>query len=216
MSFNYVREPGNGFTHLFGAILSFIGLLALVIKTSIVMPTPLSIASVIIFGISMILLYTASTVYHLVISSDKVIAWLRKIDHSMIFVLIAGSYAPFCMISLKGNGGYALFAIVSIAAIAGVCFKLIWFKCPRWISTIIYIAMGWVSVALIVPLYHALSFSGLMLLVGGGLFYTIGAVIYATKPNLLEFKHFGFHEIFHIFIILGSLCHFLCVFFYVL
>ena len=98
MSFNYVREPGNGFTHLFGAILSFVGLLALVIKTAIVMPSPLAITSVIIFGISMILLYTASTVYHLVISSDKVIAWLRKIDHSMIFVLIAGSYAPFCMV----------------------------------------------------------------------------------------------------------------------
>lgn len=213
---NHVREAGNGFTHLFGAILSFVGLLALVIKTSILMPNLLSIASVIIFGTSMILLYTASTVYHLVISSDTVISWLRKLDHSMIFLLIAGSYAPFCLISLRGKTGYILFTIVTIAAIAGICFKLFWFKCPRWISTIIYVAMGWVSVFLIVPLYHALSLNGLLYLILGGLLYTIGALIYAAKPKFLEFKHFGFHEIFHIFIILGSLAHFICVFFYVL
>ncbi|WP_300280378.1 PAQR family membrane homeostasis protein TrhA [Peptacetobacter sp.] len=213
---NHVREAGNGFTHLLGAILSFIGLLALVIKASINTPNPLAITSVIIFGTSMILLYTASTVYHLIISSDTVISWLRKIDHSMIFLLIAGSYAPFCLISLKGKQGYILFSIVSIAAIAGICFKLFWFKCPRWISTIIYIAMGWVSVVLIVPLYHALSLSGLLYLILGGLFYTIGAIIYASKPKFLEFKNFGFHEIFHIFIMLGSLSHFICVFFYVL
>lgn len=212
----YLREPVNGFTHLAGAVLSFIGLLALVIKTSIYNPSALSLTAVIIFGISMILLYTASTVYHLVISSDKVISWLRKIDHSMIFILIAGSYTPFCLIALKGPTGWALFSVIMLAAIAGVCFKLFWFKCPRWISTIIYIAMGWVSVFLIVPLYRAISLEGVSWLVGGGLLYTVGAVIYAIKPKFLEFKHFAYHEIFHIFILLGTLAHFICVFKYVI
>ncbi|TQQ85055.1 hemolysin III family protein [Peptacetobacter hominis] len=212
----YIREAGNGFTHLFGAILSFVGLLALVIKTSIYDPDPLSITSVIIFGMSMIFLYTASTVYHMVISTDKVIAWLRKLDHSMIFILIAGSYAPFCFISLNTPSAWILFSVIALVAIAGVCFKLIWFRCPRWLSTLMYVAMGWLSVVLIVPLYKVLSASGLSLLVAGGIFYTIGAIIYAVKPSFLNFKYFGFHEIFHVFIILGSLCHFLCVYMYVI
>ncbi|WP_315169628.1 PAQR family membrane homeostasis protein TrhA [Metaclostridioides mangenotii] len=212
----YLREPINGFTHLAGAVLSFIGLLALVIKTSLDNPSALSLTAVIIFGISMILLYTASTVYHLVISSDKVISWLRRLDHSMIFILIAGSYTPFCLIALNGPTGWALFAVIMTAAIAGVCFKLIWFNCPRWISTVIYVAMGWVSVLLIVPLYKAISLEGVILLVGGGVFYTIGAVIYAVKPKFLKFRNFAYHEIFHIFILLGTLTHYICVFKYVI
>jgi len=212
----YLREPINGFTHLAGAVLSFIGLLALVIKTSLANPSALSLTAVIIFGISMILLYTASTVYHLVISSDRVISWLRRLDHSMIFILIAGSYTPFCLIALNGPTGWILFAVIMSAAIAGVCFKLIWFNCPRWISTAIYVAMGWVSVLLIVPLYKAISLEGVVLLVGGGVFYTIGAVIYAVKPKCLKFKNFAYHEIFHVFILLGTLTHYICVFKYVI
>ena len=216
MTVKHIREAGNGFTHLRGAILSFAALLALVIKTSIKDPSPLSLTAVIIFGISMILLYSASTVYHMVISTDKVIAWLRKLDHSMIFILIAGSYAPFCLIALNNPPAWIMFAIILAMAVMGVCFKLIWFDCPRWLSTVIYVVMGWMSVLLIVPLYRALSTEGLLFLVAGGLMYTIGALIYAFKPKFLEFKHFGFHEIFHVFIMLGSLCHFICVFAYVL
>ena len=216
MTVKHIREAGNGFTHLRGAILSFAALLALVIKTSIKDPSPLSLTAVIIFGISMILLYSASTVYHMVISTDKVIAWLRKLDHSMIFILIAGSYAPFCLIALNNPPAWIMFSIILAIAVIGVCFKLIWFDCPRWLSTVIYVVMGWMSVLLIVPLYRALSTEGLLFLVAGGLMYTIGALIYALKPKFLEFKHFGFHEIFHVFIMLGSLCHFICVFSYVL
>lgn len=213
---NYLREPINGFTHLAGALLSFIGLLALVIKTTLNTPTTVSLTAVIIFGLSMILLYATSATYHLTISSDKVISFLRRLDHAMIFVLIAGSYTPFCLIALNGPTGWILFGIIIATAIAGVSFKLIWFKCPRWISTIIYVAMGWISIFLISPLYKALSFNGVSLLVLGGTFYTIGAIIYATKPKFLNFKHLGFHEIFHIFIMLGSLTHFFCVFNYVI
>ncbi len=213
---NYLREPINGFTHLAGAVLSFIGLLALVIKTTLNSPSTLSLTAVIIFGLSMILLYAASATYHLVVSSDKVISFLRRLDHAMIFVLIAGSYTPFCLIALNGTTGWILFGIIFMAAVAGVCFKLIWFNCPRWISTIIYVAMGWISIFLIVPLYKALSLQGIALLIGGGIFYTIGALIYATKPEFLKSKYLGFHEIFHVFIMLGTLTHFFCVFKYVI
>lgn len=213
---NYLREPINGFTHLAGAVLSFIGLLALVIKTTLNQPSALALTAVIVFGVSLILLYSASATYHLVVSNDKVISYLRRLDHAMIFVLIAGSYTPFCLIALNGPTGWVLFGIIFTAAVAGVSFKLIWFNCPRWISTVIYVAMGWVSIFLIVPLYKSLSLQGVSLLVLGGIFYTIGALIYATKPSFLKFKSLGFHEIFHIFIMLGSLTHFLCVFKYVI
>ena len=213
---NYLREPINGFTHLAGAILSFVGLLALVIKTTLTNPTIINISAVIVFGISMILLYSASATYHLVVSSDKVISFLRKLDHSMIFVLIAGSYTPFCLIALEDFKGWILFTIIYAIAILGVLFKMLWFKCPRWVSTIIYIGMGWMAIFIIGPLCRVISSQGVFLLALGGIFYTIGGVIYGVKPKYLKFKHLGFHEIFHIFVLLGSLTHFLCVFNYVI
>ncbi|WP_042460356.1 PAQR family membrane homeostasis protein TrhA [Neobacillus dielmonensis] len=213
---SYIREPINGLTHLAGAILAFIGLLAMVIKTSVTTPSPLAITAVIIFGISMILLYSASATYHMVIAKEKVIAFLRRIDHSMIFVLIAGTYSPFCFISLNGKTGAILFSIIAAVAICGVVFKMVWFHCPRWISTALYIIMGWVVVFVFSPLAGRLAPAGLFLLVLGGIFYTIGAVIYGAKPKFLKFKNWGFHEIFHVFILLGSLAHFLSVYFFVI
>ncbi|MDN3017489.1 hemolysin III family protein [Paenibacillus sp. BSR1-1] len=213
---NYIREPINGLTHLAGALLSFVGLLAMVIKASMSSPSPMTITAVIIFGVSMILLYSASATYHMVIARDKVIAFLRRLDHSMIFVLIAGTYTPFCFISLNGKTGAILFSIISAVAISGVVFKMVWFNCPRWISTALYIAMGWMIVFVFSPLAGSLNPWGLFLLVLGGIFYTIGGIIYGAKPKFLEFKHLGFHEIFHIFILLGSLAHFLSVFLYVI
>lgn len=212
----YIREPINGFTHLGGAILSFVGLLALVIKTTLTSASAIDLTAVIIFGISMILLYAASATYHLVMAPDKVIAFLRKLDHSMIFILIAGSYTPFCLIALKEHKGWILFTVVATIAVCGVLFKMIWFNCPRWISTCIYIGMGWISVFMIKPLYSSIPFGGILLLLMGGIFYTIGAVIYGLKPSALKFKNLGFHEIFHIFILLGSICHFISVFEYVI
>ncbi|MBO9128774.1 hemolysin III family protein [Bacillus sp. 165] len=212
----YIREPINGLTHLAGAILSFIGLLAMVIKAAITTPTFLTIAAVIIFGISMILLYAASATYHMVIAKDKVLAFLRRLDHSMIFVLIAGSYTPFCLISLHGIIGWLLFSIVTFIAICGITFKMVWFNCPRWLSTALYIGMGWIIILAVSPLSAALNTIALSLLILGGILYTIGGVIYGMKPQFLEFKYMGFHEIFHIFILLGSLAHFLCVFLFVL
>ncbi|AVQ99788.1 hemolysin [Oceanobacillus iheyensis] len=212
----YMREPINGLTHLFGAILSFVGLLAMVIKASTTADSTLTIISVIIFGISMTLLYAASATYHLVVAKAHVIAFLRRLDHSMIFVLIAGTYTPLCLISLNGMTGWVLFTIISAIAVAGVSFKLIWFHAPRWLSTALYIAMGWIVVFFSSSLAPVLGTNGMALLIIGGLIYTVGAFIYWLKPKFMNFKHFGFHEIFHIFILLGSLFHFLCVYLYVL
>lgn len=134
----------------------------------------------------------------------------------MIYALIAGSYAPFCLIVLEGWLGNLLFFLVAAIGLSGIFFKMIWFHSPRWLSTILYIAMGWIIVFAIVPLSDSLAFQGLLLLVLGGILYTIGGLIYALKPKLFANTHLGFHEIFHLFILAGSFCHFLSVYFYVI
>ena len=213
----YIREPINALTHLIGAILSVFALIAMIIKvTTLDNPTIIGLSAIITFGISMILLYSTSATYHMVISSDKVLKFLQRLDHSMIFVLIAGTYTPFCLIALDGKSGWILFSIITLIAICGIVFKLAWFNCPRILSTSIYIIMGWMAIFVFKPLFISLSIEGLILLIGGGILYTIGGVIYALKPKCLYFKHLGFHEIFHIFIMLGSLCHFLCIYLYVI
>lgn len=212
----YIREPFNGISHLVGAFLSVAALIAMIIKASLSFNGATQIIAVLLFGISMFLLYSMSAIYHMVIAPDKVIAYLRRLDHSMIYVLIAGSYTPFCLISLRGNKGWLLFIIINAMAAAGVLFKMIWFNSPRWLSTLFYIGMGWIAVFIISPLAAVISQKGVFLLILGGVIYTIGGIIYAAKPSFLEFKNIGFHEIFHIFILLGSLCHFLCIFMFVI
>ncbi|MEQ8153654.1 MAG: hemolysin III family protein [Clostridiaceae bacterium] len=212
----HIREPINGFTHLFGAIASLLGLIFMLAKVILTGSSAISIVSIVIFGVSMILLYSASATYHMVVASDKVISFLRKLDHSMIFVLIAGSYTPFCLIALNGTKGWILFSIIIAIAILGILFKMIWFNCPRWLSTLIYIFMGWIAVFTIVPLYSAISLNGVLLLVLGGVLYTTGGLIYGIKPKLLKFKYLGFHEIFHVFILLGTLAHYFCILKYVI
>ncbi len=212
----YIREPFNAFSHLAGAFLSLAALLAMVLKVAYTNAPALHIVAVSIFGISLLLLYSASTLYHSAITQPHIIAFLRKLDHSMIFALIAGSYAPFCLIALGGTFGWTLFSLVAILGLSGIFFKMVWFHSPRWLSTALYIAMGWIIIFAVVPLAHSLSLTGLLLLVAGGISYTIGGIIYGVKPNFLSSKHLGFHEIFHLFILLGSLCHFLSVYFYVL
>lgn len=212
----YLREPLNGLTHLIGAVLSLIGLIALIIKAVVTHSSLMAIVSVILFGISMILLYSASATYHSVISTEKVIYRLKKLDHSMIFILITGSYAPFCLIALNNKAGYILFGAVLISAILGIIFKMFWVTCPKWVSSVMYIAIGWFAIFAIYPLSQVLIPQALFLLVLGGVMYTIGGVIYAFKNDRIKIGAFGTHEIFHIFIMLGTLCHFIAVFLYVL
>lgn len=212
----HLREPINGLTHLTGAILSLFGLIALIIKVASSNGTLIDYVAIVSFGVSMILLYSASATYHSVISNDSVIKILKKIDHSMIFILITGSYAPLCLIALQNSVGRALFTTVAIAAIIGIVFKICWVTCPKWVSSTIYIGIGWFAVFAIYPLSKVLASAGIFLLVLGGVMYTIGGVIYALKSERIRIGSFGGHEIFHIFIMLGTLCHFFCVFNYVL
>ena len=165
----------------------------------------------------MILLYTASTIYHSVNSSEKVNRRLRKMDHMMIFVMIAGSYTPICLIALHNRLGYILCGLVWSIAILGILFKGFWITCPKWLSSVLYIGMGWLCVLAFVPIFHSLPKAGFRWLLAGGIIYTIGGIIYSLKLPLFNSRHknFGSHEVFHVFIMLGSACHFILMYCFV-
>ncbi len=205
-----VREPVSGFTHLGAAIASVVGTVFLIIY-AIGIGTPYHIVGYSIFGASLILLYTASSLYHLLPVSPEAIKVLRKIDHTMIYVLIAGTYTPICLVPLKGAFGLGFLIGIWTLALLGIILKLVWFNAPRWLYTSFYLILGWLAVIVVYPLYKTIPAAGIWLLISGGLAYTLGAVIYATKWPFKDSKVFGFHEIFHIFIIIGSLFHFFFV-----
>ena len=163
------------------------------------------------------LLYAASTIYHSVDSTEKVNRRLRKMDHMMIFVMIAGSYTPVCLIVLHNRIGYILCAMVWTVAILGILFKGFWVTCPKWLSSLLYIGMGWLCVLAFMPIFTALPRAAFGWLLAGGLIYTVGGVIYALKLPLFNSRHknFGSHEIFHVFIMLGSACHFILMYSFV-
>ena len=209
------REPISSLTHLLGAFLSLIGLIFL-IKCSLDVTNVYNTIILAVFGVSSILLYCASSTYHQSLSSQRVIKVLRRVDHSMIYVLIAGTYTPICLIALKGTTGTLLFLGIWLLAFIGILLKIVWFDAPRLLYTSFYVLMGWISVIAIVPIVKAISIGGFMWLLSGGLFYTAGAIIYATKRPKINLPLFGFHEIFHIFILLGSLCHFVLMFKYIM
>ncbi|WP_277584310.1 PAQR family membrane homeostasis protein TrhA [Psychrobacillus antarcticus] len=212
----YIREPFNSLSHLLGAILGVVGLIFMFWKATELDSPPQTLTAIVIFGVSMISLYSASTTYHWLIGKVQHIQFLRRLDHSMIYILIAGTYAPFCLITLNNTAGFVLFTIILLLAASGILFKMIWFNSPRWVSTSIYIGMGWIIIFLAPTLADALGSAGLLYLILGGVSYTIGGIIYGIKPNIPFIKKLGFHEIFHIFILFGTLFHFICVYGYVL
>jgi hemolysin III len=203
-----LKDPGSAITHLIGAILTILAAIPMIVQ-SLFSGDYLKTVSLTIFVTSMFLLYSASTLYHSIDSTDKINHRLKKLDHCMIFVLIAGSYTPICTIALKGVIGYSLLALVWGIAIVGMLFKLFWVDCPKWISSIIYIVMGWTCIVAISPIIHNLSRFAFLWLVCGGIIYTIGGVIYALKLPVFNNRHknFGSHEIFHLFVMAGSACH---------
>ncbi|MEN6348827.1 MAG: hemolysin III family protein [Syntrophomonas sp.] len=209
------KDPVSGFTHLIGALLSIWGLVVLVIHVPEYAGARYTVAFS-IFGASLILLYSASATYHLIVAPDKATMVLRRIDHMMIYVLIAGTYTPICLIALHGVWGTSLLIAIWILAFVGMILKLVWFNAPRWLSTLFYLLMGWLVVIAIIPLSRVISWAGTTYMVLGGLAYTVGAVIYATKWPPLKLRFFGFHEIFHLFVMLGSGLHFWMIFRYVM
>ncbi len=205
------RDPASGFSHMAGAVLAAAAL-AVLLYTAIVNRDVWQIVAFSIFGSSLILLYSASATYHLVNGSEKVMKVLRKLDHSMIFVLIAGTYTPVCLILLRGAVGYSMLSVIWSCAIIGIVLKMFFMNIPRWLYTGVYLLMGWLAVAVIVPLFRASGLAVVLWLLAGGLFYTAGGVIYALKrPNIIP-NWLGFHEIFHLLVILGSVSHFIMVY----
>lgn len=176
---------------------------------------PWKIVSFSIFGATLFILYSFSTLYHwLPKEAGGRYQLFRKLDHSSIYLLIAGSYTPFCLVTIRGPWGWSLFGIVWGLAVTGILIKYLNINTGRWIRTLLYVGMGWIAVIAIRPILENLSLNGLYLLVAGGLAYSIGGIFYTTKkPNFS--KHFGFHELWHIFVLVGSFLHFLCVLIFV-
>ena len=207
-----IREPGSAITHFAGMLLATAASVPLLVKAGL--DSVRCLVAMGIFMASMILLYGASTVYHTVIASDKILKIFRKADHMMIFVLIAGSYTPVCVLVLGGRQGYTLLAVVWSIAIAGILVKALWITCPKWFSSVIYIAMGWVCVLAFGKIIHALPRAAFGWLLAGGIIYTAGGIIYALKLPLFNSRHhsFGSHEIFHLFVMGGSFCHYVMMY----
>lgn len=207
----YIREPVNSLTHLGGAALAVIGLILLIRKGITAGISTGQMVSLVAFGVSMIALYATSGIYHLIQMGKKAILFMKKLDHSMIFVLIAGTYTPIIAFILDGTFRWAMLVLIWGIAVLGVFFKIFWIEAPRWLYTGIYLGMGWLSVILLRTILIGAGLPGLLLLLGGGLSYTAGAVIYGLKkPNIS--KMFGFHELFHCFVLLGTFLHYLMIY----
>ena len=211
-----IREPGSAITHFIGMMMAIVAATPLMVKAAVGSDN-IACAALAIFIGSMVALYGASAVYHSVNVKDGILKVFRKLDHMMIFVLIAGSYTPVCLVILDAKAGYTLLAVVWGIAIAGMITKACWITCPKWFSSIIYIAMGWVCLSVVGTLWSTLPRSAFMWLLAGGIIYTAGGVIYALKLPIFNSKHknFGSHEIFHLFVMGGSICHFVFMYLYV-
>lgn len=211
-----IREPGSALTHFIGMLLAAFAATPLLTKAARFAGEDCVIA-LSIFCISMVLLYGASATYHSLNLTGRALRIFRKLDHMMIFVLIAGSYTPICLVVLGGEMGYTLLAVIWGLALFGMILKACWITCPKWFSSVIYIAMGWACVAVFRPLLEVLPGVAFGWLLGGGIIYTVGGIIYALKLPLFNAKHefFGSHEIFHLFVMAGSFCHFIFMYYYV-
>lgn len=213
----YVKNPGSAITHFIGMLMAIFAAVPLIIKAAHE-PGRIYLVSIIIYAASLILLYAASTTYHTFNRSERVNTILKKIDHMMISVLIAGSYTPICLLVLGGKRGLILLAIVWSFAIVGILIKAFWVYCPRWVSSLLYIGMGWTCVLAFTQILNSMSTAAFLWLLAGGVIYTVGGVIYALKLPLFNLKHknFGSHEIFHLFVMGGSACHFVVMYVFVL
>ena len=213
----HIKDPGSAITHFIGMLMAIFAAVPLLLKAARE-PSRIYIISIAIYAASLILLYAASTTYHTFDKSKKMNTILKKIDHMMISVLIAGSYTPICLLVLKGRTGIILLSIVWSFAIIGILIKAFWVYCPKWVSSILYIGMGWTCVLAFTQLLNALSPAAFGWLLAGGIIYTVGGIIYALKLPIFNNKHkyFGSHEIFHLFVMAGSACHFIVMYAFLL
>lgn len=205
-----LREPVNSLTHWGGAILALIGLIVLLV-IGWTQGTPAKIISLTIYGFSLIFMFSASATYHAVQVKDKVLEIFRKIDHAAIYVLIAGTYTPFCVNAFTGFWKWGLLSIIWSLAVIGIVVKIFYIRAPRWLNAGIYLVMGWLSAATAGQMLAHLPAWVLTWLIIGGVTYTLGAIVYMTK--IFNFKPgvFGFHEVWHIFVLLAALFHYVAV-----
>jgi hemolysin III len=204
------REPVNGLTHLVGGLMAAVGLIVL-LATAANAGRSDQIVAFSVFGSSLIALYTASALYHLLPRSPRGVARLRRLDHMSIFVLIAGTYTPFCLLALDGGWRVGLLSLVWGLALCGILLKLFWMEAPRWLSVALYLGMGWVALVAAPALFRAVPAGGMAWVLAGALVYSAGALIYGLKrPNPIP-GVLGFHELWHLFVLAGSACHFWAV-----
>lgn len=208
-----LREPMNGLTHCIGAVLAFIGFVIL-IREAAHPYKPWHLTAFAVYGTSMVLLYATSTIFHWVPLENDETSMVRRLDHIMIFIFIGGSYTPFCLIPLRELCGWSILTCIwTLAALGGVS-KLFWIQSPPWATVLVYLILGYFALFCIGPLAGALQREALFWVFAGGAFYTIGGLIYAIeRPDPLP-RLFGFHEIFHIFVMLGSTAHFWAIYRY--
>lgn len=207
------KDPGSAITHFIGWLMALLAAFPLIIKAASA-PDKIHVIALTIFILSMIALYGASTIYHSLDINDKVNKRLKKMDHMMIFILIAGTYTPVCLIAIRGTLGYGMLALVWGIALLGIIFKAFWVTCPKWVSSVLYIGMGWICLLAFTQIFSALPREAFYWLLAGGVIYTVGGVIYALKLPIFNGRHknFGSHEIFHLFCIGGSFCHFMLMY----
>ena len=215
-----IKDPVSGISHLIGAVLSVIGLVLLIVYSAKYGEGAWDVVSFTIFGVGLILLYTFSTLYHMLNIGERGTRVFRKFDHMMIYVLIAASYTPICLGPIRGPWGFSILGVIWGLAILGIILTAVWLQAPRWLTTSIYIAMGWLVIVMAYPLLATFkelnALYSLIWLLVGGIFYTIGGVVYGLKKAPFTTKHFGFHEIFHIFVLFGSICQYWFIFRYLL
>jgi len=204
-------RPWSAITHGAGAVLGGIGTVFLILR-SLAVGRPDQLAIFAIYGASMIALYTASTLYHCINTTVRGRRVLRKVDHCSIYLLIAGSYTPVCLLVLRDSCGLPLMCAIWALAVAGFVLSIAWIMAPRWLTAGVYLFMGWMALFAILPLSQIMPREGMFWLVAGGLLYTVGGVLYALKWPGRDNPRFGCHEIFHVFILLGSACHFVMMY----
>jgi hemolysin III len=208
-----VKPKLRGVSHEWAFFLSLGFGVALIILAE----TPKATLAVAIYAISLSALFGTSALYHRVNwSRPQVRQWMRRLDHSMIFFLIAGTYTPFALLVLDGTLAMAILAVVWIGAIAGAIVEMIWIDHPKWASALIYLSLGWVAVATFPELWSAMGIGGALLVAAGGLLYTAGAVVYAVQRPNPSPAIFGYHEIFHLLVIAAAIAHFSAVAFFAL
>lgn len=204
---NWIREPFCSLSHFAGFALSIAALVVLLIQAN----GPWQIAGVAIYGASLILLYGASTIYHTLPVGERGRERLMRLDHISIYVLIAGTYVPVCLIALRGGWGWTLLGIEYGLAVTGILVTLFWKGAPHWVRMVLYILMGWLAALAITPLRQVLGATGMFWLVAGGVIYSVGAVIYALDRPHLWPGRFSAHDLWHVFVLGGSACHFVMV-----